>query len=95
MEFRLAAMVVQSRFPRESKCLMQASEQYFAAHPDEKLWLVRWKLKRPGFVGWMSRRRNPTFHTPRCEASQIKTNGIVDFFLDESGKRFSLSSSIV
>ncbi|MDR2244076.1 MAG: hypothetical protein LBE15_01540 [Burkholderiales bacterium] len=35
--FRLAAMVVQSRFPDESKCLMLASETYFAAHPNEKL----------------------------------------------------------
>jgi hypothetical protein len=35
--FRLAAMVVQSRFPTESKYLMQASEQYFASHPNEKL----------------------------------------------------------
>jgi hypothetical protein len=34
--FRLAAMVVQSRFPSESKRLMQASEQYFASHPDER-----------------------------------------------------------
>jgi hypothetical protein len=35
--FRLAAMVVQSRFPSESRRLMQASEHYFAAHPDEQL----------------------------------------------------------
>ena len=35
--FRLAAMVVQSRFPGESRSLMQASERYFATHPDEKL----------------------------------------------------------
>ncbi|WP_034689699.1 hypothetical protein [Acidovorax sp. MR-S7] len=35
--FRLAAMVVRSRFPGESRCLMQASERYFAAHPDERL----------------------------------------------------------
>jgi hypothetical protein len=35
--FRLAAMVVQSRFPSESRKLMQASEHYFAAHPDEQL----------------------------------------------------------
>jgi hypothetical protein len=33
----LAAMVVQSRFPGESKRLMQASEQYLAVHPDERL----------------------------------------------------------
>lgn len=35
--FRLAAMVVQSRFPHESKSLMQASEQYFSRHPSERL----------------------------------------------------------
>jgi hypothetical protein len=35
--FRLAAMVVRSRFPAESACLMQVSDQYFALHPSEKL----------------------------------------------------------
>lgn len=35
--FQLAATVIRSRFPRESIGLMQASEQYFAAHPDERL----------------------------------------------------------
>jgi hypothetical protein len=35
--FRLAAMVIQSRFPSESKCLMQASEQYFSVHPSERV----------------------------------------------------------
>jgi hypothetical protein len=35
--FRLAAMLVQSRFPSESKRLTQASEQYFASHPNEQL----------------------------------------------------------
>lgn len=35
--FRLAAMVVQSRFPREAKRLMGASERYFSTHPDERL----------------------------------------------------------
>ncbi|MBI4742523.1 MAG: hypothetical protein HY777_13455 [Betaproteobacteria bacterium] len=35
--FQLAAMVVRSRFPRESACLMLASEQYFATHPSERL----------------------------------------------------------
>ena len=35
--FRLAAMVVQARFPRESTSLMQASERYFARYPDQKL----------------------------------------------------------
>jgi len=35
--FRLAAMVVESGFPRESESLMQASERYFTLHPDERL----------------------------------------------------------
>lgn len=35
--FQLAAMVVRSRFPRESTSLMRASEQYFATHPNERL----------------------------------------------------------
>lgn len=35
--FRLAAMVVQSRFPRESASLMQASERYFERYPNDKL----------------------------------------------------------
>jgi hypothetical protein len=35
--FRLAAMVIRSRFPVESMCLMQSSERYFALHPTEKL----------------------------------------------------------
>lgn len=35
--FRLAAMVVQSRFPGESNRLMRASDQYFEAHPTERL----------------------------------------------------------
>ena len=35
--FRLAAMVVQSRFPDESKRLMQVSDRYFMQHPSDKL----------------------------------------------------------
>lgn len=35
--FRLAAIVMRSRFPGESSFLMRASEQYFASHPDERL----------------------------------------------------------
>jgi hypothetical protein len=35
--FRLAAMVVQSRFPSESMCLMRASERYLDSHPKERL----------------------------------------------------------
>lgn len=35
--FRLAAMVIQSRFPSESKRLMHASKRYFDTHPSERL----------------------------------------------------------
>lgn len=35
--FRLASMVVQSQFPRQSERLLRASEQYFAQHPAERL----------------------------------------------------------
>lgn len=35
--FRLAAMIVHSRFPQESASLMQASERYFALYPEERL----------------------------------------------------------
>lgn len=35
--FRVAAMVVQSRFPAASKHLMQASELYFSVHPKDRL----------------------------------------------------------
>lgn len=35
--FRLASMVIRPDFPRESTSLMQASEQYFARHPAERL----------------------------------------------------------
>lgn len=35
--FRVAAIVIRSRFPRESMSLMLASEQYFALHPNERV----------------------------------------------------------
>lgn len=35
--FRVAAMVVQSRFPSESARLMQAGEDYFLLHPRDRL----------------------------------------------------------
>jgi hypothetical protein len=61
--FRLAAMVVQSRFPRESKCLMQASEQYFAAHPDERLDPA--EVVRKGWVSSLPRLRDMLSHRLR------------------------------
>lgn len=33
--FRVAAMVIQSSFPTESKTLMGCADRYFAAHPSE------------------------------------------------------------
>jgi hypothetical protein len=54
--FRLAAMVVQSRFPLESAGLMQASEQYFTQHPDEKL--APAEVVRNGWVSSLPRLRD-------------------------------------
>ncbi|MBS0369820.1 MAG: hypothetical protein JSS57_11540 [Proteobacteria bacterium] len=61
--FRLAAMVVQSRFPVESRCLMQASEQYFALHPDEKL--APADVVRKGWVFSLPRLRDMLTHQLR------------------------------
>lgn len=58
--FRLAAMVVQSRFPGESRCLMRASEQYFAAHPEEKL--APADVVRNGWVVSLPRLRDMLSH---------------------------------
>jgi hypothetical protein len=54
--FRLAAMVVQSRFPGESMHLMQASERYFAAHPDERLAAA--EVVRKGWISNLPRLRD-------------------------------------
>ena len=35
--FKLAAMLMQSRFPREAGCLMRASENYFQQHPSDRM----------------------------------------------------------
>lgn len=58
--FRLAAMVVQSRFPHESIYLMQASERYFASHPDDKLAAV--VVVRKGWVSSLPRLRDMLSH---------------------------------
>ena len=58
--FRLAAMVVRSRFPHESSNLMQASERYFAACPDEKL--VPAEVVRNGWVLSLPRLRDMLYH---------------------------------
>ena len=58
--FRLAAMVVQSRFPRESVCLMQVSERYFASHPNERL--APTDVVRKGWVVSLPRLRDMLSH---------------------------------
>ncbi|WP_432262990.1 hypothetical protein [Cupriavidus sp. TMH.W2] len=59
--FRLAAMVVQSRFPREATRLMQASERYFAAHPNERL--PAQDVVTKGWVVSLPRLRDQLSHT--------------------------------
>ncbi|MGO4304410.1 hypothetical protein [Cupriavidus sp. RAF12] len=54
--FRLAAMVVQSRFPHEATRLMVASERYFATHPAEQLASV--EVIRRGWVANLPRLRD-------------------------------------
>ncbi|HWS28317.1 MAG TPA: hypothetical protein VN259_17280 [Xanthomonadales bacterium] len=54
--FQLAAMVVRSEFPAESKRLMQAGEQYFAAHPDDRL--ASAEVLRRGWVVSLPRLRD-------------------------------------
>lgn len=58
--FRLAAMLVRSRFPGESAYLMQASERYFASHPDEKL--APPDVVRKGWVPSLPRLRDMLSH---------------------------------
>jgi len=54
--FQAAAMVVRSQFPRESTSLMQASEQYFATHPNERLTPV--DVVRQGWITSLPRLRD-------------------------------------
>jgi len=61
--FQIAAMVLQSRFPRESDTLMQASERYFAAHPAERLGAV--DVVRGGWVLSLPRLRDMLSHQLR------------------------------
>ena len=35
--FRLASMVIKSQFPRESACLMKASDRFFTQRADQKI----------------------------------------------------------
>ena len=54
--FRLAAMVLQSRFPAESKRLSHASDAYFVDHPTEKLACA--DIVRQGWVFSLPRLRD-------------------------------------
>ena len=58
--FRLAAMVLQSRFPRESERLMQAGDLYFATYPDERL--ASADVVRSGWVASLPRLRDMLSH---------------------------------
>ena len=58
--FRLAAMVVQSRFPGESACLMRASERYFDSHPNDRL--APTDVVRKGWVVSLPRLRDMLSH---------------------------------
>lgn len=54
--FQLAGRVVRSNFPREATSLMRASEQYFAAHPNERL--AAGEVVRNGWVASLPRLRD-------------------------------------
>lgn len=58
--FRLAAMVVRSRFPHEAMRLTQASDQYFSAHVNEKL--APAEVVRLGWVSSLPRLRDMLSH---------------------------------
>lgn len=58
--FRLAAMVIRSRLPDESLCLMQASERYFASHPNDRL--APADVLRKGWVLSLPRLRDMLSH---------------------------------
>ena len=54
--FQLAATLVQSHFPAESQSLRQASERYFASHPNERL--ASAEIVRRGWVMNLPRLRD-------------------------------------
>lgn len=58
--FRLASMVVQSRFPDESQALLRAAEQYFALHPNDRL--APADVVRKGWVVSLPRLRDMLSH---------------------------------
>jgi len=54
--FRLAAIVVESRYPCESAALMRASERYFDVHPDQRLTAA--EVVRRGWISNLPRLRD-------------------------------------
>lgn len=58
--FRLAAMVIQSRFSSESMRLMRASERYFDSRPNERLAAA--DVVRRGWVLSLPRLRDTLSH---------------------------------
>ena len=58
--YRLAAMVIQSRFPREAGHLMLASQTYFVTHPNEQL--APDEVVRRGWVLSLPRLRDMLSH---------------------------------
>lgn len=56
MVFRVAGMVIESRFPHESGALMQAGDAYFAQHPDDRLDAA--EIVRRGWVIGLPRLRD-------------------------------------
>jgi hypothetical protein len=64
--FRLAAMVIQSRFPQASQGLMQASNDYFLQHPEEQLPPVEvvhkgWVISLPRLRDMLSRQLEKSY----------------------------------
>lgn len=54
--FRLAAMVIQSRFPLEAEGIGHASERYFAQHPEDMV--PSPEVVRKGWISSMPRLRD-------------------------------------
>ena len=54
--FQVAAALVRPQFPRQSQCLLWASEQYFAAHPGQQSAAV--EVVRKGWVASLPRLRD-------------------------------------
>jgi len=54
--FRIAAMVIQSRFPDAATRLMKISEDYFSLHPDDRLPAV--EVVKKGWIFTLPRLRD-------------------------------------